>query len=138
MNGEEFRDDRCDQRLAGAGSGADAQRCGLFAYLGLRALELGEQGLAALEILAPRVAQRHPARGPLQQPHSEPVLERRDRTADRRNVPLEVLRGLGKALPAGDLDEGVELLVPVHLIIANYAIIICILSGLSRGAESIC
>jgi hypothetical protein len=98
VRGEKLRPDGCEQRLAGAGCGAHPQRAAQrrteVAHLGIRALELGEQRLAALEVVAPRRAQRHPTRRALQQAHPEAALEGRDRAADRGHVAVELPRGL--------------------------------------------
>jgi hypothetical protein len=53
-------------------------------------------------------------------------------------MPIERLRGLHEALPAGDFDERAQLLETVHDTVAIPANIICGPASLSRFADLAC
>ena len=78
--------------------------------LGLRGnfgfLDVGEDAAGTLQIAGADIGQRHRARGPLQEPRAETILQCRDHPRHVRWREAELAGGRRKALEVGDRDKG--------------------------------
>ncbi|MGY4423342.1 hypothetical protein ACVWY2_005791 [Bradyrhizobium sp. JR6.1] len=97
---------------AAFGAGALA----LYRVLGL--LDVGKDPPRPLQVARAGVGQRHLPRGPLQQPRTEPLLQRRDQPRDGGRRQAELAGGGGKPLEVRHRDERLHGIDPVHGTIA--------------------
>jgi hypothetical protein len=81
-----------------------AQPVGLREILGL--LHLGQDAPRPVQVARAGIGEGDGARGPLEQPQAEMLLQRRHLSRDGRGREAEMARGRGEALPVGDGDEG--------------------------------
>ena len=83
-------------------------------------LDIGQNAPGALEIARAGIGQRDFARGPLQQPRAEALLQRRDQPRHGRRRQPELARCGGKTLEVGHRDEGLHGVDPVHGVYCIY------------------
>ena len=81
-------------------------------------LDIGEDAAGALQIARADIGQRHRARGPLQQPRAETILQRRDQPGHAGWRQAEFAGGRRKALEVGDRDKGGHGVDAIHGIIS--------------------
>jgi len=109
----EGRDDRGQQRRRDGRQGGDgdhaASPSGDVAGIDGHRVDLAQHARDDRQELAPDLRQRHGARGPVEQPHAEGVLEMADADGERRLRHVQRLGGAGEVSEAGDAEEGLEL-----------------------------
>nr|WP_234023437.1 hypothetical protein [Sorangium cellulosum] len=85
----------------------------------VRVLELGQDLLAPLVIGGAVVREADAPRGPVQEPHAEPLLEARDDAAHARGRQAELLAGAREAARVDDALEDADLAEHVHRAITS-------------------
>lgn len=77
-------------------------------------LHVGQQAHATAVVGLAVLREAHGARGALEQPRADALLDALDQVGDGGARNLEVFRGLGEALALGDAHEGLHFLEAVH------------------------
>ncbi len=130
------RHQRADMQPAEADGCRDHEppaRPGAFAFgraFGL--LDIGEDAPGPFQVARAGVGQGHRPRGPLQQPRTETLFQRRDQPRHRRRRQLKLARRRREPLQVGDRDKGLHGVDPVHAIISYIAIVKCQLAQLFK------
>ena len=134
--GQIGRHDRADMEAAKANRRRDHQPSTRPRPFALRRtfglLDIGEDAPDTFQIARADIGQRHRARGPLQQPRPETILQRRHQPCDRRRRQPQSARRRRKTPEVGHRDKGLHGIQAIHGIISYLAIMKCQSRGLFK------